>query len=998
MNLKEYSRAKTALEKSLTIKPSATGWYQMGVLADAEGQESKALGHCEQATRIDPSMVDAWSKIATIYVRMHEQSKAAEAFEKVAQLQPNNPFWWNLHGESQLQNHDYSGAEQSFRRVLKLNGQDFAGTLGLARALADQSKFEEAKSYVDRAAGLPDSSGLFQQKIKSIQAAIAAQTPPDGAGAGMIGMNASSHENQEVDRKNNQGLKSEDKSKHKHSHLPDAVAELTSQGSTNRGANTTASNHEKNNDGSSGEKTEAKAPEPKKPTAEELRKSVAQAVNNHDYPVVIDLCSQGLALTNSDSYFIAQRGNAELICGLYKDALSDLDTAIKLKSKDPSLLMNRASALFKLKDFQSALEAYNVVLKKGYGNIEALTGKGKCLQNLNRFEEAVIVYESIMRQSQNNECALDLAFCLNRMGQPSRALPILNNVIATQSGNSKAFKLRCSCFIGMHDLNRANDDATQATKLEPSDYDGWLLRAFVESQKGLPRDAIDSVERAQSCSDSEPSVQQAMQIYASQLLGVGNSEINQKPNDPQGYDDAAYANIYLKNYANAIQLAQKAISLGGNNSKLYCTLGTAYLEQHNYPEALKSLTKGILINPKDSNCYFERSRAAGALDKYSDSIKDLQTYISIAGDDYVAYSNMAGYELRLGDTARATENLRKCLSMAPRYTFAMYRMATVLQTEGRSQEALEWINRCLNEKPDDSNAVFYRAYIAEATGDWAKAELLYSQAAQQFSQDLFLLDSIAERLAGLGRFDKAKELEKRIVNQEPNSGEHAMQNALVLITCRDYESAISEAQRAAKLDHSQLGEAINVHATALDLNGQASEGINLIKRFISDPVMAESDKYMLSFMMGVMAGELGHNEEALKYLQQSASMLNPAQSLYTDVACMGPWWIYKQVNQASKAATFIASNNPNFPADAWPNIALRFLRGELKPDQIESTGISIEKKTDIYALMGIKAIFEGNSAEADRCFHWLDTKGHPFSNWYMALHGVYLRSHGKPQH
>ncbi|MGL1451718.1 hypothetical protein ACSTI1_00055, partial [Vibrio parahaemolyticus] len=71
-----------------------------------------------------------------------------------------------------------------------------------------------------------------------------------------------------------------------------------------------------------------------------------------------------------------------------------------------------------------------------------------------------------------------------------------------------------------------------------------------------------------------------------------------------------------------------------------------------------------------------------------------------------------------------------------------------------SQEALEWINRCLNEKPDDSNAVFYRAYIAEATGDWAKAELLYSQAAQQFSQDLFLLDSIAERLAGLGRFDK----------------------------------------------------------------------------------------------------------------------------------------------------------------------------------------------------------------------------------------------------
>jgi tetratricopeptide (TPR) repeat protein len=274
---------------------------------------------------------------------------------------------------------------------------------------------------------------------------------------------------------------------------------------------------------------------------------------------------------------------------------------------------------------------------------------------------------------------------------------------------------------------------------------------------------------------------------------------------------------------------------------------------------------------------------------------------------------------------------------------------------------------------------------------------MYAQAARQFPNNIDLLSDVAEHLAEVGAKDQAKTLMKKVVAIEPKSGGRATENAAVLIMCRDYDAAYSEAQRGLSLDHSQLGYVINVQATALNLAGKASEGVKLIRSHLNDPSISQGDKALLRMLAGIMLGELNQNDEALNEFKAASELVVPTEALYSDLTAIGPWWIYSQMKEPAKAAQAIANDNPNQQKNQWPNSVLRFLRGELTTQDLESLGQRKITKTDIEAIVGLKASLNGNDAEAERCFHWNESNGNPFSNWYMPLHGVYLRNHGHPQ-
>jgi tetratricopeptide (TPR) repeat protein len=95
------------------------------------------------------------------------------------------------------------------------------------------------------------------------------------------------------------------------------------------------------------------------------------------------------------------------------NAIDDLTMALTKNDKDSRFFSSRANMFNKLGQTESALGDFIKSISLNSSNIEAIKGKGKCLESLQKLEEAQVCYETALSKNKNDAEAISLVNNIN---------------------------------------------------------------------------------------------------------------------------------------------------------------------------------------------------------------------------------------------------------------------------------------------------------------------------------------------------------------------------------------------------------------------------------------------------------------------------------------------------------------------------------------------------------------------------------------------------------
>ena len=116
-------------------------------------QDEPALAICvlSRAVIADPASGNAHAWLGTALDALDFSEQASAHLERATELNPTSPLGWALLGRHRLRISNYTGAREALRMAHQLDPENPAPTLGMAAALAGESRYEEVQAWIDAA-------------------------------------------------------------------------------------------------------------------------------------------------------------------------------------------------------------------------------------------------------------------------------------------------------------------------------------------------------------------------------------------------------------------------------------------------------------------------------------------------------------------------------------------------------------------------------------------------------------------------------------------------------------------------------------------------------------------------------------------------------------------------------------------------------------------------------------------------------------------------------
>lgn len=151
-NLGQNDEAIAAYRKSVKFAgdQAALPLFNLGNLYQDLGDDGEAALCFQQATEIDPTMVDAWINLGRIRDDRHEHSAAIECYDVALRINEDESMAWSNRGNSLRSLNRIDEAIETYRKALALDDEDFAAQVGLGACLAETGEFEAGMKLIDK--------------------------------------------------------------------------------------------------------------------------------------------------------------------------------------------------------------------------------------------------------------------------------------------------------------------------------------------------------------------------------------------------------------------------------------------------------------------------------------------------------------------------------------------------------------------------------------------------------------------------------------------------------------------------------------------------------------------------------------------------------------------------------------------------------------------------------------------------------------------------------
>ena len=235
-----------------------------------------------------------------------------------------------------------------------------------------------------------------------------------------------------------------------------------------------------------------------------------------------------------------------------------------------------------------ALELYDKAITIDQSSAVVFYNQGNTLQNVNRFEDAVISY---------------------------------NKAIALKDDYVDAFCNLGNALRAIKQYSKAVEQYDKAIELNPGFVGAYVNRGLVFQELEFLEDSLASYERA----------------------------IELQPDYADAYTNRGAVLRELKQFYESLWSSSIAIKLNANNPNAYLNCGNTLRELQHLDEALSCYSKALELNPKFATAYFNQGIVLHETKRIDEALKNYDSAIEISPDYAQAHNNKSLSHLLKGD-------------------------------------------------------------------------------------------------------------------------------------------------------------------------------------------------------------------------------------------------------------------------------------------------------------------------------------------------------------
>ena len=323
--------------------------------------------------------------------------------------------------------------------------------------------------------------------------------------------------------------------------------------------------------------------------------------------------------------------------------------------------------LMNVKDYENAILHFDEAYKMYPKNVEALLYKGLALVELEKINEAIKVFDTVMglKLPLNRSCYLLLATSYKKLNKIDAAINILSLALKVDKDFLSAFLYRASLYITSHKWVEAKNDLMTVLKNYPKNIKALLGTAECEENMNNFNNALEAYNKAIEIKTDLPYIV---------------------------YEKKAKIEIKLKDYNNALKSINIALKIDKNRMSL-------------------CLLKGVILEKK--------MQLGEAALHYEQVAKDSD--FQLAGK---ALFKLAKMKLREKDYYEAHFNIKRAAEKNPTVhkvnAYKTFIDGIVSIMKGKTKVGMKYLSTLENEvevlKPD----IQFNYYLFKAYGDMIK--------------------------------------------------------------------------------------------------------------------------------------------------------------------------------------------------------------------------------------------------------------------------------------
>ncbi len=256
----------------------------------------------------------------------------------------------------------------------------------------------------------------------------------------------------------------------------------------------------------------------------------------------------------------------------------------------------------------------------------------------------------------------------------------------------------------------------------------------------------------------------------------------------------------LKQYDKAVLSYQDALALKPDYVEALYNCGNAYLELKRFDDAISSYDKALALKPGLAQAYSNRGVALKELKRYDDALQNYDQSIVLKPDYAEPYHNRGNAFLELKRFSEALLNYNQALALKPDYAEAYVNRGNTLLKMKRYDEALSSCHQALAVKPH-----YTEAYVSLANTYLELKQ--YDQALLSYDKAINLNPAYAEVYSNRGntflimkRYDDARQSYQESIAIKPDYAEAYANLGNVLKELQRYDDALDSYDKAIMLD------------------------------------------------------------------------------------------------------------------------------------------------------------------------------------------------------
>ena len=408
-------------------------------------------------------------------------------------------------------------------------------------------------------------------------------------------------------------------------------------------------------------------------------------------------------------------------CREQKDDFSALEYAEKLVESrgDAKDWSEKGRCLNRLKRYDEALESFDRAIELDANYQSAWANRGNVLNNLERYEEALESLDRAIELDPNDKWDwAKRGDVLNNLKRYDEALASLDRAIELDANYQSAWANRGYVLNNLERYDEALESFDRALELDANYHSTWANRGNLLNNLKRYEEALASYDRALKLDDTYQSIWanqggilNHLKRYEEALISC-NKALELDANDRWAWAKRGDVLNNLKRYDEALASLDRAIELDANYQWAWAKRGYVLYDLKRYEEALESFDRAIELDANYNKwAWAKRGDVLNNLKRYEEALESYDRAIELDANDQWAWANRGDVLNNLERYEEALVSYDRALELDDNYQWAWANRGNVLTYLKRYNEALESVDRAIELDDNDSWAWGMRGYL-----------------------------------------------------------------------------------------------------------------------------------------------------------------------------------------------------------------------------------------------------------------------------------------------